>query len=169
MANDVWGGSISSWSEGGSCGSPSPVSSNTGGDARVPAGDVKKPNTEFGRGKDLIHLQNLLTSRNSHNSLFSCCCSLLVRVIVFRHPGVSLGEAKPFSQHWNYHGPLLILEAQVPQLYEGHFGISARFQGLSAWLWECSRPKASSASYVRICAHGVIYCLRASDVRAERH
>ena len=152
LNDDVWGGGTSSWSEGGSFGSPSPVSSNTGGDTRVLSGDVKKPNTEVGWGKDLILLQNLLTSRNSHNSLSICCCSLLVRVIVFRHPGVSLGKAKPFSRHWNYHGPHLILEAQVLQLYEGH----SEFQQDSR---ACNRPKASSASYVRICSHGVIYCV----------
>jgi hypothetical protein len=156
MTNDVWGG-IYSWSEGGSFGSPSPASSNTGDDARVLADDVKKPNTEVGRGKDLISLQNLLTSRNCHNS-WTSCYSLLVRVSVFRHPDVSLGEAKSFSRHWNHHGPLLILEAQVPQLK----GISEFQQDSRAWTPDCgsaSRPKASSASYVRICAHGVIYCV----------
>lgn len=138
MTNDVWGGGISSWSEGGSFSSPSPVSSNTGGDAQVPAGDVKKQNTEVGRSKDLLLLQNLPTSRNFHNSLSSCCYSLLVRVSVFRHPGVSLSEAKPFSRHWNHHGPSLILEAQVPQFSKG----TSEFQ-------EDSRASAASSQSLR--------------------
>jgi len=98
--------------------------------------------------KDLILLQNLLKSRNFHNSSSSCCYSLLVRISVFRRPGVSLGEAKPFSRHWNHHGPLLILETQVPRLSKG----TSEFQQVSR-ASAASSPSLRNMIYVRVMRH----------------
>ena len=67
-----------------------PVSGNTGPDTRVPKDDLKKSVTEVWRNRSRLLLQNLLTtSKHPHNSLSSCCCSLLVPYIVLEHPGAS--------------------------------------------------------------------------------
>jgi hypothetical protein len=51
------------------------------------------------RQRPLLPLCNLLSaSKHPHNSPFSCCCSLLVPVSVFRHPDDSFSQSKPLGQ-----------------------------------------------------------------------
>ena len=65
----------------------------------------------------LLLLQNLLTaSKQPHNSLSSCFCSLPVPVNVLKHPDASFNEFKPLSRLQNRHGPLLRLRLRFMSL-----------------------------------------------------
>jgi len=56
-------------------------------------------------------------NKRPHNSLSSCCCSLLVPFIFLRHPDASFSQSKPLSQLPYRHST----QAQVPLLLQGRF------------------------------------------------
>ena len=56
----------------------------------------------------VLSLQDLLiSSTHPHNFLSSCCCSILIPLIVYKHLDASFSQSKPLSQLQNRHGPLL--------------------------------------------------------------
>jgi hypothetical protein len=56
-------------------------------------------------------LQNLLTaSKDPHNSLSGCCCSLLCPINVLKGPDATFYQSHPHSQLQNRHGPPLTLK-----------------------------------------------------------
>jgi hypothetical protein len=83
----------------------------------VPKDDLKKSSTEFSWDKDLL-LQNLLVANKyHHNSLRSCCCSLLVSINVLKRLYASFSKSRPLSQLQNRDSPLLRLRLMFPSFF----------------------------------------------------
>jgi len=123
------------------------VSSNTGGNARVPEDDLKKLSTEVWRYRPLLLLQNLLTlSKYPHNSLSSCCCLLLVPFIVLRHPDASLSVSSSHSANFQ---TVMVLSLGSGSGSSASRAFSLRiptvWPRVSYWSWEFSDLKTSSA------------------------
>ena len=59
------------------------------------------------RQKPLI-FRIVTLNKHPHKPFCSCCCLLLVQILVLKHPDASISEpSSPLSWHWNSHGPLL--------------------------------------------------------------
>ena len=87
----IQGGGGPSWSVGGSSGSSSPMSNNTGGDARVPEDDVNKSSTEVCRDKELFF--SFRISQQVSNLIIPC----LVLAAGCSFESVSSNTLKPVS------------------------------------------------------------------------
>ena len=150
-----------SWTVGGPSGS-SPVSINTGGDARVLEEELKKWGTEVWREVDLFHSQQ--ASKRPRNSLSSCCRSLLRRpqaprcqrqsVQVFQSTVLSSGTG----------------QAQVLQLLQGRFAAEFQQDGRA---WDSDRGSSAARRRLqhRTCEFARLACCIGSggkDVSVDR-
>ena len=158
-----------------SSGSSSQMSNNTDGDAQVPENDLKNSSTVVWRDIDpsLFKLQNILVARkHPHNSLSSCCSSLLVQTSVLKHPDASCNQYKPLQSTSKLSGssPKAQAQVQFPQLqgcFATEFQKNRRVWGPVHGSSETLKP--SSALCVRICGLGLMYrLLGANDVGAKR-
>ena len=72
------------------------------------------------RQRPLLLLQNLLTaSKDPHNSVSGCCCSLLVPINVLKDPDANFYQSKSLSQLQNHHGPLHRLRLSFLSFFKG--------------------------------------------------
>ena len=70
------------------------------------------------RGRLHLLLRNLLiASKQPHNSLSSCCCTLLVPINALKHPDKSFSQSKPLGQLQNGNGPFLGLMLRFPSFF----------------------------------------------------
>ena len=68
----------------------------------------------------VLSLQNLLISSNHpHNSLSSCCYSLLFPIIVLEHPDTTFSQPKPLNLLPNRHGPFVRLRLKFLSFFKG--------------------------------------------------
>jgi len=116
----------------------------------------------------------LVASMHPHNSLSSCCSSLLVQISVLKHLDASCNRYKPPQStsklSWSSPKAQTQVQVQFPQLqgcfaseFKKYRRVRGPVHGSSANL------KPSSALHVRICGLGVMYrVLGANDVGAER-
>jgi hypothetical protein len=76
---------------------------------------LRKQTLKSGQTEPLLPLQNLLvSSTHPHNSLPSCCYSLLVPVNALRYLDASFSQSKPLS-----HRPLLRLRLRFLSFFKG--------------------------------------------------
>jgi hypothetical protein len=121
----------------------SPLSSNASGDARVPEGDARLSTESLARDRP-VRRQNIITGS-----------TLLLPVNVLRHPqrrqaSQSTPQTSWSPPHAQTQGPQLLHD---PLCFFPIPACSSEVVGS----WEFSDSKTSSASYVRICALGLIW------------
>ena len=112
----------------------------------------------------VLSLQNLFISSNHpHIPLSSCCRSLLIPLIVYKHLDASFSQSKTLSQLQNRHGPLLRPRLRLLSSFKG--AVLMNFdqiveRGLLFMEFQHLEDIFSTAR--RICALGLTLILRRS-------
>jgi hypothetical protein len=136
------------------------MSNNTGGNARVLEGDLKKSSTEVWWER-----KNSSTSESPHSKqassqvLVCCCCSLLVLIKVLKYVHANSMSPSPSGNLKTIYGPLLWLRLRFLS-----FSKHASFPNLKKH-GQChilimviqQLAKTPLASYTWICSLGLIY------------
>ena len=115
---------------------------------------LKGISTKVWQGRDILHLQNLFSKKES----LQISVQLLLLSAHSNQCPLQCLCARFSKSNPSVHFKTVTLLAQAPQLLPTLcFQVATRSQSVSSWLWEFSSPKTSSAPFIQIYAFNSIY------------